>query len=58
MSFIRRISTALESIAARMQGQDVERHNTVKDNRLGGDYAAVMHAHHSHGGITSMGFGR
>ncbi len=58
MSIFRRVSAAFENLAERMQGQDVERHNAVPNNRLGGDYAAVMHSHHHSHGSTNVGFGR
>lgn len=57
MTFLRALSSALGRLSERMQGQDVERHNVVPDHRLGGDYTAVMKAHHSQG-AGPIGFGR
>lgn len=57
MQFFRHLNAALSRLADRMQGQDVERHNAVPDNRLGGDYAAVMRSRHSQG-LGPIGFGR
>lgn len=57
MTFLRALSSALGRLSERMQGQDVERHNVVPGNRLGGDYTAVMKAHHSQG-AGPIGFGR
>lgn len=57
MTFLRSLSSALGRLSERMQGQDVERHNAVPNNRLGGDYAAVARARSSQG-ISPLGMGR
>lgn len=57
MDFLRQLDAALARLAGRPQGQDVERHNAVRDNRLGGDYAAVMTSRHGQG-VSSIGLGR
>lgn len=57
MTFFHRLNAAFERLADRLQGQDVERHNTVPRNRIGGDYAAVMKHHHGRQGGSPMGFG-
>lgn len=57
VTFFHRLNVAFERLADRLQGQDVERRNTVPNNRLGGDYAAVMKSHHGSRGSTPMGFG-
>jgi hypothetical protein len=57
MTFFRSPSSALGRMSERMQGQDVERSNTVPGNRLGGDYAAVVKARGSQG-IGPLGMGR
>lgn len=57
MTFLRSLSSALGRLSERMQGQDVERHNAVPHNRLGGDYAAVARARSSQG-ITTLGMSR
>lgn len=57
MNFFRSLNSALSRLADHMQGQDVERSNAVPNNRLGGDYAAIMKAN-SNQGIGSIGMGR
>ncbi|MGO1257308.1 MAG: hypothetical protein ACTMII_00010 [Brachybacterium sp.] len=57
MTFLRSLSSALGRLSERMQGQDVERHNAVPNNRLGADYAAVARARSSQG-ISPLGMGR
>jgi len=57
MTFLRTLSTALGRMADRMQGQDVERHNAVVGNRMGGDVAAVTQARTSQG-VSLLGLGR
>lgn len=57
MTFLRSLSKALGRMADQMQGQDVERHNAVPNNRLGGDMAAVSKARYSQG-ISPIGMGR
>lgn len=54
MTFFRRMSSAFEHLADRLQGQDIERSTT---NRFGRDVAAVMNARTSQGG-SPIGFGR
>lgn len=53
MSFFRRMSSAFENLADRLQGQDVER----PSQNTGRHYAAVMNARTSQGG-SPIGFGR
>jgi len=57
MTFLRRLSSALGHLSERLQGQDVERRSATADDRLGGDYTAMMRAHQSQG-ISRIGFGR
>ena len=57
MTFLRSLSKALGRMADQMQGQDVERHNAVPNNRLGGDMAAVSKARYGQG-ISPIGMGR
>lgn len=57
MTFLRSLSSALGRMSERMQGQDIERHNVVPNNRIGGDYAAVARARSSQG-ISALGLGR
>lgn len=57
MTFLRSLSTAVGRMADRMQGQDVERHNAVVGNRMGGDVAAVTQARTSQG-VSPLGLGR
>lgn len=57
MNFLRTLNSALGRLSERMQGQDVERHNAVPNNRLGADYAAVARARSSQG-ISPLGMSR
>ena len=56
MTFLRTLSSALERMSDRMQGQDVERRN-ASGSRFGADYAALSKARSSQG-ISSIGIGR
>ncbi len=57
MTIIRSIFKTFENLADHMVGQDVERHNTVDKNRLGGDFAAIAQARSTQG-LTTLGLGR
>ncbi|WP_157697164.1 hypothetical protein [Brachybacterium avium] len=57
MTFLRNLSSALERLSDRMQGQDIERQRLVGGSRLGADYAALAKARSSQG-ISSIGMGR
>ncbi|MGY5764037.1 hypothetical protein ACXET9_02395 [Brachybacterium sp. DNPG3] len=57
MHFLRRLNTAMERLADRMQGQDVERYGTAHERRSGADYAALMRTRQSQGS-TVIGLGR
>lgn len=58
MHVLRRLNTAMEHLADRLQGQDIERRTTAGGERRGGsDYAALMRARQSQGSST-IGFGR
>lgn len=64
MTIIQRGATRLASIvrsadhlAGRLQGQDVERPDTVPGRRTGRQSAAIASAHYGHG-VSTMGLGR
>ncbi|MDN5820205.1 MAG: hypothetical protein L0H74_04150 [Brachybacterium sp.] len=57
MTFLRHLSSALDRLSDRMQGQDIERQHPGQGHRVGADYAALAKAHSSQG-ISPMGMGR
>lgn len=57
MSVFRRINRIAQRLSVQLQGQDVERPDTVDGRRSGGDFAAMLQSHSSQG-IGHIGFGR